>query len=127
MAYSQVVKLLAVNRLIRPGAEFYVHHHWFSQTAMDVLLDCDFAVAEKNRLYRCLDRILPYKEARCSYLKETWQMMFNLEYNILLYDRTLLLQRYTEPQEDQKRLLYRLGLELPPQKPPKIHHGQIKK
>ncbi len=86
--YSKVVKLLTVNRLIKPGTEFYVHQHWFSQTAMDVLLDCDFAVAEKNRLYRCLDRILPYKEALCAYLKDTWQMMFNLEYDILLYDIT---------------------------------------
>ncbi len=86
--YSKVVKLLTVNRLIKPGAEFYVHQHWFTQTAMDVLLDCDFEVAEKNRLYRCLDRILPYKEELCSYLKDTWQMMFNLEYDILLYDIT---------------------------------------
>ncbi len=88
VAYSKVVKLLTVNRLIKPGAEFYVHQHWYSQTAMDVLLDCDFEVASKDRLYRCLDRILPYKEALCSYLKDTWQMMFNLEYDILLYDIT---------------------------------------
>ncbi|AQQ10246.1 Transposase [Sedimentisphaera cyanobacteriorum] len=86
--YSKVVKLLTVNRLIKPGAEFYVHRHWFTQTAMDVLLGCEFDVAEKNRLYRCLDRILPYKEELCSYLKDTWQMMFNLEYDILLYDIT---------------------------------------
>lgn len=88
VAYSKVLKLLVVNRLIKPGAEFYVHQHWFTQTAMDVLLDCDFQVAEKNRLYRCLDRILPYKEELCTYLKDTWQMMFNLEYDILLYDIT---------------------------------------
>ncbi|AQQ10218.1 Transposase [Sedimentisphaera cyanobacteriorum] len=85
---GKVVKLLTVNRLIKPGAEFYVHRHWFTQTAMDVLLGCEFDVAEKNRLYRCLDRILPYKEELCSYLKDTWQMMFNLEYDILLYDIT---------------------------------------
>lgn len=88
VAYSKVIKLLTVNRLIRPGAEFYVHQHWFTQTAMDVVLDCDFEVAEKNRLYRCLDRIVPYKEELCSYLKDTWQMMFHLEYDILLYDIT---------------------------------------
>ena len=37
VAYSKVLKLLAVNRLIKPGSEFYVHHHWFDQTAMDFL------------------------------------------------------------------------------------------
>jgi transposase len=86
--YSKVLKLLTVNRLIKPGSEFYIHHHWFDQTAMDFLLDCDFQVAEKNRLYRCLDRILPYKDELCQYLKEKWQMMFKLEYDVLLYDLT---------------------------------------
>jgi len=86
--YSSVLKLLTVNRLIKPGAEFYVHHHWFDQTAMDVLLDCDVQVADKNRLYRCLDRILPYKDELCQYLKAQWQGMFKLEYDVLLYDLT---------------------------------------
>ena len=88
VAYSKVLKLLVVNRLIKPGSEFYVHHHWFDQTAMDFLLDCDFQVAEKNRLYRCLDRILPYKDQLCQYLKKQWQSMFKLEYDVLLYDLT---------------------------------------
>jgi len=41
-----------VNRLIDPGSEFRVHRQWFDQSAMDVLLGVDFAVAEKDRLYR---------------------------------------------------------------------------
>ncbi len=86
--FSKVLKLLTINRLIKPGAEFYVHRHWFDQTAMDVLLDCDLAVAEKNRLYRCLDHILVHKDALCVHLKTRWETMFNLEYNILLYDLT---------------------------------------
>ena len=86
--YSKVLKLLVVNRLIKPGSEFYVHHHWFDQTAMDFLLECDFQIAEKNRLYRCLDRILPYKDELCRHLKQRWETMFHLEYDILLYDLT---------------------------------------
>ena len=88
VAYSKVLKLLAVNRLIQPGSELYVHHHWFDQTAMDFLLDCDFQVAERNRLYRCLDRILPYKDELCRYLKNQWETMFKLQYDVLLYDLT---------------------------------------
>jgi transposase len=86
--FSKVLKLLAVSRLIKPSAEYFIHQHWYSQSAMDVLLDCDFEIAEKNRLYRCLDRILPYKEELCMYLKDTWQGMFDLEYDVLLYDIT---------------------------------------
>ncbi|MCP4339930.1 MAG: IS1634 family transposase, partial [Desulfobulbaceae bacterium] len=42
-------------------------------------------------------------------------------------DRTLLMQRYTEPDDDQKLLLHHLKMELPPQKPPKIYSNQLKK
>lgn len=86
--FSKVLKLLSVNRLIKPGSEFYIHHHWFDQTAMASLLDCDYEVASKDRLYRCLDRILPYKDELCKYLTDKWQMMFNLQYDVLLYDIT---------------------------------------
>ena len=37
--------------------------------------------------------------------------------------RTLILPRYTQPQTDQRILLDRLGLELPPQPPPRISTG----
>lgn len=86
--FSKVLKLLVINRLIKPGAEFYVHQHWFDQTAMDVLLDCDFTVAQKNRLYQCLDKILPYKDELCTYLKTQWETLFDVDYDVLLYDLT---------------------------------------
>ena len=88
IAFSKVLKLLVINRLIKPGSEFYVHQHWFDQTAMDVLLDCDFTVAQKNRLYECLDKILPYKDELCQYLKERWETLFDISYDVLLYDLT---------------------------------------
>jgi hypothetical protein len=86
--FSKVLKLLVMNRLIKPGAEFYVHRHWFDQTAMDVLLDCDFTVAQKNRLYQCSDKILPYKDELCTYLKAQWKTLFDIDYDVLLYDLT---------------------------------------
>jgi hypothetical protein len=61
VSWAQVLQLLVVNRLIDPGSEFRVHRQWFDQSAMDVLLGVDFAVAEKDRQYRCLDRILKHK------------------------------------------------------------------
>lgn len=88
IAFSKVLKLLVINRLIKPGSEFYVHQHWFDRTAMDVLLDCDFTVAQKNRLYECLDKILPYKDELCQYLKERWETLFDISYDVLLYDLT---------------------------------------
>jgi hypothetical protein len=60
--WQKVLRLLAVNRLLEPGSEFRVHRQWFDRTAMAEWLGTDFAVAEKDRLYRCLDRLLEHKQ-----------------------------------------------------------------
>ena len=86
--WEKVLQLLAVNRLCDPGSEFTVHRRWFLASAMDELLECDFAVAEKDRLYRCLDRVLAHKDALCQHLVRQWQMLFDARFDILLYDLT---------------------------------------
>jgi len=88
VAWSQVLELLVVNRLIDPGSEFRVHRQWFDQSAMDVLLGQDFAVAEKDRLYRCLDRVLEHKQDLFVHLQQRWKDLFAAEFDLLLYDLT---------------------------------------
>src|SRR5437667_6219999 len=48
--WEKVLQLLVVNRLIAPGSEFHLHRHWFLSSAMDELLNTDFAIADKDRL-----------------------------------------------------------------------------
>jgi len=55
---------------------------------MDELLGVDFAAAAKDRLYRCLDRILQHKQALCEFLVERWRTMFDASFDVLLYDLT---------------------------------------
>jgi len=86
--WSKVVELLAVNRLCAPGSELSLHEKWYPQTAMDLLLDCSQEVAERNRLYRCLDRLLPHKEALEQHLAQRWKDLFGARFDILLYDLT---------------------------------------
>ena len=86
--WSKVVELLAVNRLCAPGSELSLHEKWYPQTAMDVLLDCSDEVAERNRLYRCLDRLLPHKEALEQHLAQRWKDLFGARFDIVLYDLT---------------------------------------
>jgi len=76
ISWAKVLKLLVVNRLIHPGSEFYIHRQWFDKTAMDELLNTDYRIAAKDRLYRCLDRILEHKEDLCKHLKSKWEDMF---------------------------------------------------
>jgi transposase len=86
--WARVLQLLVVNRLIEPGSELRIHRKWFLRSAMDELLEVDFAVAAKDRLYRCLDKILKHKEALCQHLAERWKTLFDASFDVLLYDLT---------------------------------------
>jgi transposase len=86
--WAKVLELLAVNRLLAPRSELFVHEKWFAQTAMDVLLDADAAVAGKDRLYRCLDRIVTHKPALEKHLAQKWRDLFGATFDVLLYDLT---------------------------------------
>ena len=86
--WERVLQLLVVNRWIAPGSEFRLHRQWFDQSAMAELLGVDFAVAEKDRLYRCLDRIVEHKKDLFLFLKQKWHDLFGAEFDVLLYDLT---------------------------------------
>jgi transposase len=88
VSWEKVLRLLVVNRLLDPGSEFRVHRQWFVDSAMDELLQTDFAVAEKDRLYRCLDRVLEHKRELFVWLQQKWADLFGADFEVLLYDLT---------------------------------------
>lgn len=88
VSWEKVLCLLTVNRLLAPGSEFHLHREWFLSSAMDELLGEDFQVAEKDRLYRCLDRILEHKQELFVWLKQKWADLFHADFEVLLYDLT---------------------------------------
>src|ERR1700730_17195776 len=88
VSWEKVLQLLVVNRLLDPGSEFQVHRQWFVDSAMDELLEEDFAVAGKDRLYRCLDRVLEHKRELFVWLKQKWAGLFQADFEVLLYDLT---------------------------------------
>ena len=88
VSWEKVLRLLVVNRLVAPGSEFRLHRQWFDQSAMDELLGCDFVVAEKDRLYRCLDRVLEHKQELFVWLKQKGADLFQADFEVLLYDLT---------------------------------------
>ena len=88
VSWEKVLRLLVVNRLLDPGSEFRVHRQWFVDSAMDELLQTDFVVAEKDRLYRCLDRVLEHKRELFVWLQQKWADLFGADFEVLLYDLT---------------------------------------
>jgi len=100
VSWEKVLRLLVVNRLLDPGSEFRIHRQWFVDSAMDELLETDFAVAEKDRLYRCLDRVLKHKQELFVWLKQKWADLFQADFEVLLYDLT---STYFEGEMEQNR------------------------
>jgi hypothetical protein len=86
--WAKVLELLVVSRLVSPGSEFRLHRQGFDQSAMGDLLGTGFAVAEKDRLYRCLDHLVEHKAALFDHLRQRWQDLFQARFDILLYDLT---------------------------------------
>ena len=54
----------------------------------EILLGTGFAVAEKDRLYRCLDRIGEHQTALFDHLRQRWQDLFQARFEMLFYDLT---------------------------------------
>jgi hypothetical protein len=86
--WLDVLKTLVAYRLIDPGSEWRLHRQWYDQSAMGDLLGADFALARKDNLYRCLDRLLVHKAELFSFLQQRWKSLFGAEFEVLLYDLT---------------------------------------
>jgi hypothetical protein len=86
--WLQVLQTLVAYRLIDPGSEWRLHRHWFDASAMGDLLNADFALAEKNTLYRCLDKLVEHKDELFKFLVQRWGELFGAKFDVLLYDLT---------------------------------------
>jgi transposase len=86
--WDQVLLLLAAYRLLAPGSEWRLYREWYERSAMPDLLGEDAGLAEIHKLYRCHDRLLAHKEALFTHLVGRWRDLFNLNFDVLLYDLT---------------------------------------
>lgn len=86
--WVQVLQILVAYRLIDPGSKWRLHRDWFTASAMADLLEADFALAGKDTLYRCLDKLLAHKQALMLFLKQRWGELFDASFDVLLYDLT---------------------------------------
>jgi len=86
--WFKVLELLTVRQLVAPGSKWHLHRRWFLSSAMDQMLEEDFAVAAKNRLYQCLDRLDQHRAALFTHLQGRWKDLFGATYDLLLYDLT---------------------------------------
>ena len=86
--WANVLKTLVSYRLISPGSEWRLHREWYHRSAMADLLGEDAGLVQKDKLYRCLDKLLSHKEDFFSHLAQRWKTLFDVSFDVLLYDLT---------------------------------------
>ena len=80
--------ILIIARLAEPSSELFIAEQWYPKTALPDLLGVTEERVDDNRLYRALDQLLPHKEALEVHLKNRLGELFQLGYDLLLYDVT---------------------------------------
>jgi len=87
-SWRHVLQTLTIYRLIDPGSEWRLHREWFKNSALADLLEEDFSLAQKDNLYRCLDKVLEHRDGLFQHLRQRWEDLFKVKFEVLLYDLT---------------------------------------
>jgi len=86
--WSVMALVLVIARLCEPSSELSIAENFSRKTALCDLLGVPEEKVYDNRLYRALDKLLPHKAELEVFLKEKLGELFELEYDLLLYDVT---------------------------------------
>src|SRR5208283_1664340 len=86
--WSVMALVLVIGRLLDPSSELRLAEHLYERTALPDLLGVPASKVNEDRLYRALDALLPHKDALQKHLKNRLGELFDLKYDLLLYDVT---------------------------------------
>lgn len=86
--WHQMAAILTIARFCEPSSELHIEDTWYRTTALDDLLGVPPEKVHTDRLYAALDRTLPHKDALEQHLKKRLGDLFDLKYELLLYDIT---------------------------------------
>jgi transposase len=86
--WSMMAMTLVLMRLCEPSSELRIAEHLYERSTLADLLGIPADKVNDDRLYRALDKLLPHKVELEKHLKGRLGELFNLEYDLLLYDVT---------------------------------------
>ena len=88
VAWPVMASILVMARLCEPSSELHIADTWYRRTALDDLLGVPADKIHHRRLYTALDQLLAHKALIEKHLKERLGDLFDLDYELLLYDVT---------------------------------------
>ena len=80
--------ILCIARFCRPSSELDIERHFYPKSALEDLLGVAASQVQTDRLYRGLDHLLKQKKAIEQHLRRRMGQLFDLSFDILLYDLT---------------------------------------
>jgi transposase len=86
--WATVAAIVTIGRFCEPSSELHIADTWYRRTALEDLLGVSVEQVHHRRLYAGLDQLLPHKEAIERHLKHRLGDLFDLTYDLLLYDIT---------------------------------------
>jgi len=86
--WALVVTILVVARFCEPSSERQIEQTWYPRTSLPELLGVRREQVYVQRLYRGLDVLVPHKEAVERHLKGRLGELFDLDYELVIYDIT---------------------------------------
>ena len=88
VSWTAMAQVLVLGRMLDPSSELHLAEQGYESSALAELLGVPAAKVNEDRLYRALDRLLPHKPALEKHLKQRLGELFQLDYDLLLYDVT---------------------------------------
>jgi transposase len=86
--WATMSMVLVLARWCDPSSELHLAEQGYESMALADLLGVPADKVNHDRLYRTLDQLLPHKDALEKYLKQRLGELFQIEYDLLLYDVT---------------------------------------
>ena len=88
ISWARLAEVLIVSRFCEPSSELHIAEQFYRKSALSDLMGISDEDIYDNRLYRALDKLLEHKDDIQKHLKERLGELFNISYDILLYDVT---------------------------------------
>lgn len=88
VSWADIAMILVIARLCEPSSELHIAEDWYRRTALEDLIGVKSKSITHKRLYAGLDKLLEHKEDLEKHLKNRLGALFDLDYDLLLYDVT---------------------------------------
>jgi transposase len=88
VAWATTAAILCIARLVHPSSELYIERHFYPRSGLWDILGVAVEQVNTDRLYRGLDLLLKQKKTIEQHLRQRLSTLFELSYELLLYDLT---------------------------------------